>query len=207
MHDRSDTDLMLRVQAGDLAAFEQLVERFQGTVHGLALSMLRRAEDAEEATQDTFVKLYRARDSFDGSRALGPWLLRIAGNACRDRLRRRRVSELPIVRLDTGERDLLPELPDPRAGNGAAVDVLGPTVRAELERLSEKIRLPLELKYLRGQTNQEIADFLGMSLSNVKVQLARGKDVLASRLQSVAASIGVERRAADARSGRAGGAS
>jgi len=186
--DRSDNELMLRVQAGDLEAFEHLVVRFQTMVHGLAISMLRRPEDAEEATQDTFLKLFRARDSFDSERKLGPWLLRIAGNACRDRLRRRRVAELPMVRLegeDRDVRDVLGELPDLRAGNGAADEHIAPTVRSELDRLSDKVRDPLELKYLRGQTNQEIASALGISVSNVKVQLARGKDILASRLKAI----------------------
>ena len=57
--DRSDNELMLRVQAGDLEAFELLVRKFQTTVHGLAISMLRRPEDAEEATQEVFLKLLR----------------------------------------------------------------------------------------------------------------------------------------------------
>lgn len=176
---------MLRVQAGDLEAFEQLVERFQHMVYGLAMSMLRRVEDAEEAAQDTFLKLFRARGQFDGQRSLGPWLLRIAGNACRDKLRRRRVAELPVVRLDGDERDPLHDLPDQRAGLGAAKSHDAPTVRNELNQLSEKVRLPLELKYLRGLTNQQIAEALGISISNVKVQLARGKDILASRLQDI----------------------
>jgi len=173
---------MLRVQAGDLDAFSQLVERFQEMVHGLALSILRRPEDAEEATQDTFLKLFRARAQFDGGRSLEPWLLRIAGNACRDKLRRRRTAALPGGKAE--ERDLL-ELPDSRSQVGAARQHLDHTVRGELEQLSEKIRVPLELKYLRGLTNQQIATALGMSLSSVKVQLARGKDILASRLQGV----------------------
>lgn len=176
---------MLRVQAGDLEAFEQLIERFQTMVHGLAISMLRRPEDAEEATQDTFLKLFRARSTFDSERKLGPWLLRIAGNACRDRLRRRRAAELPTVRLDSEDRDVLSELPDPRLGHGASRDHIAPTVRSELDMLSSKVREPLELKYLRGQTNQEIAHALGISVSNVKVQLARGKDLLASRLEGI----------------------
>ncbi|MFT4839924.1 MAG: RNA polymerase sigma factor (sigma-70 family) [Planctomycetota bacterium] len=188
--DRSDNELMLRVQAGDLEAFEHLVERFKIMVHGLAISMLRRTEDAEEATQDTFLKLFRARDSFDNERKLGPWLLRIAGNACRDRLRRRRVVELPTVRLDGEDRDVLSELPDLRIGHGAADEHVAPTVRTELDRLSEKVRAPLELKYMRGQTNLEIAAALGISVSNVKVQLARGKDILASRLESIGATWG-----------------
>jgi RNA polymerase sigma-70 factor (ECF subfamily) len=196
--DRSDNELMLRVQAGDLEAFELLVVRFQSMVYGLAISMLRRPEDAEEAAQDTFLKLYRARSQFDGTRKLGPWLLRIAGNACRDRLRRRRVAELPTARMDVGDRDLLGELPDPRSAEG---DQLAPTVRTELDQLSDKVRLPLELKYLRGKTNQEIANALGISVSNVKVQIARGKDILQSRLEGQGVTFGrsaeVGGRAAD----------
>ncbi|MCK5945112.1 MAG: sigma-70 family RNA polymerase sigma factor [Planctomycetes bacterium] len=191
---------MLRVQAGDLEAFESLVERFESMVYGLAISMLRRPEDAEEAAQDTFLKLFRARDQFDGTRKLGPWLLRIAGNACRDRLRRRRVAELPTVRTDVGERDLLNELPDPRAT--ATADQLGPTVRAQLDQLSDKVRLPMELKYLRGQTNHEIAAALGISVSNVKVQIARGKDILQSRLEGLGVSFGREATAQRAQHGR-----
>lgn len=180
---------MLSVQAGDLGAFEQLVERFQNMVHGMAMSILRRPEDAEEATQDAFLKLFRARASYDHSRALEPWLLRIAGNACRDRLRRRRTAELPMSRLATAEgddeADPLQDLPDLRAMQGAARQHEDHSVRGELEQLSPRVRTPLELKYLRGFTNQQIADSLGISVSNVKVQLARGKDILASRLQGV----------------------
>ena len=58
-------------------------------VYGLALSILRNPEDAEEAAQDAFVKLFVSRQKFDTARDLEPWLLRIAGNAGRDRLRRR----------------------------------------------------------------------------------------------------------------------
>lgn len=181
---------MLRVQAGDLGAFEQLVERFQSMVHGLAMSILRRPEDAEEAAQDAFLKLFRARAQFDHTRSLEPWLLRIAGNACRDKLRRRRSAELPIAELPArgslgDERDPLLELPDARAAQGAARQHIDHTVRGELEQLSDRVRLPLELKYLRGFTNQQIAEALEISLSNVKVQLARGKDILSSRLQGV----------------------
>jgi RNA polymerase sigma-70 factor (ECF subfamily) len=174
---------MLRVQAGDLEAFAQLVERYQSMVYGLSLSILRRPEDAEEAAQDTFLKLFRARDSFDGSRSMEPWLLRIAGNACRDKLRRRRAGELPIVQSE--DRDLASEVADPRPSGAQLHHRIDHTVRGELDRLSEKVRLPLELKYLRGLTNQQIADALNISVSNVKVQLARGKDILSSRLQGV----------------------
>jgi RNA polymerase sigma-70 factor (ECF subfamily) len=172
---------MLRVQAGDLAAFEQLVERHQDMVYGLALSILRSPEDAEEAAQDAFLKLFRARDRFEPGRALEPWLLRIAGNVARDRLRRRRTAWLPTVADAEGEAAAV-NVPDPASVRTRRDHGLGSVVRQELDRLSEKVRVPLELKYLRGLSNQQIADALGISLSNVKVQVARGKDILQSRL-------------------------
>jgi len=173
---------MLRIQAGDLEAFAQLVERYQNMVYGLALSILRRPEDAEEAAQDAFLKLFRARSQFDGSRSLEPWLLRIAGNACRDKLRRRKAGALPMLLTD---EDITPDLADTRSQQSAGRQHVDSSVRTELDRLSEKVRLPLELKYLRGLTNQQIAESLDISLSNVKVQLARGKDILQSRLLGV----------------------
>ncbi len=180
---RIENELMLRVQAGDLEAFEQLVERYQNMVYGLALSIVRSPEDAEEAAQDAFVKLFRARHQFDASRELEPWLLCIAGNACRDRLRRRRTSALPLLGGEEGE-DHVQQAPDRRAASDAQ-RTLQHTIRGELDRLSERARLPLELKYLRGMSNQQIADSLGISISSVKLQIARAKDILASRLERV----------------------
>jgi RNA polymerase sigma-70 factor (ECF subfamily) len=179
-----ETKLMLAVQSGDLSAFEQLVERYQDMVYGLALSMLRSPEDAEEAAQDAFVKLFRARDQFDVTKEVEPWLLRIAGNACRDRLRRRKtLGNLPVLR-DESAQELANQIADPSVV-GESVAAMRQLIRSELDRLSEGARLPLELKYHRGLTNAQIAEALGMSLSNVKVQLARAKDILASRLGKV----------------------
>jgi RNA polymerase sigma factor (sigma-70 family) len=177
-----ETKLMLAVQSGDLSAFEQLVERYQDMVYGLALSMLRSPEDAEEAAQDAFVKLFRARDQFDATKEVEPWLLRIAGNACRDRLRRRKVlGHLPVLR-DESAQELASQIADPSVP-GESAAAMRQLIRSELDRLSERARLPLELKYLRGMTNAQIAEALGISLSNVKVQLARAKDILAGRLE------------------------
>ena len=77
------------------------------------------------------------------------------------------------------------KMPDPKAElpqTRAAVEQL---LRHELGLLTERVRLPLELKYLRSMTNMQIAEVLGISVSNVKVRVARGKDILASRLEGV----------------------
>ena len=175
---------MARVQSGDLAAFEQLVDRFRSMVYRLAHSILGSREDAEEAAQDAFVKLYRARDLYDPARRVEPWLLRIAGNTCRDALRRRRSSQLPVLRDREGE-SVTGILADENASAAQERNATRQLVAHELGRLTDAVRVPLELKYLQDMTNQQIADSLGISLSNVKVRVARGKDLLHGRLERV----------------------
>jgi RNA polymerase sigma-70 factor (ECF subfamily) len=180
---RTETDeqLMTAAKEGDIASFEVLVDRYKEVVFGLARSMLRSTEDAEEAAQDTFVKLFRARDQFDDSRRLEPWLLRIAGNTCRDALRRRRSEHLPLVHDDDGDA-LSRTVADPRSLSREWSEANRQMIRHELDSLSDKLRLPLILKYSNGLTNQQIAEALDISISNVKVRVARAKDLLQSRL-------------------------
>lgn len=174
---------MVRVQAGDVGAFEQLVERFENMVFGLARSIVGSREDAEEAAQDAFLKLFRARDRFDPDRPIEPWLLRITGNTCRDALRRRRAGALPSI--DFADSDLAALVADTNQSEAAERQVTNEVVQRELAALSEQARTPLVLKYLNGLTNQQVAQVLGISLSNVKVRVARAKDVLQNRLEKV----------------------
>lgn len=177
---QSDEQLMRAVQRGDLGSYEELVARHQSTVYGLCLTMLRSREDAEEAVQDSFLKLFRARDRFDPARRLEPWLLRIAGNTCRDALRRRR-AEPPRATTDSDQ--LAQILVDPRSTQLERRDAMKQLVQHEVGRLSERLRLPLQLRYEQGLNNSQIAESLGISLSNVKVRLAEAKDLMQGRLQ------------------------
>jgi RNA polymerase sigma-70 factor (ECF subfamily) len=180
----TDEDLMLLVKEGDVDVFAQIVERYKSVVFNLALSILRSREDAEEAAQDAFLKLFRARHLYDPSRPLEPWLLRIAGNTCRDLLRRRRAATLPVVRDEVGD-SLAALIADVRSDGRESRAVLSQAIRHELEQLSDKYRVPLELKYRHGFTNHQIAEAVGISVSNVKVRVARAKDVLESRLERI----------------------
>lgn len=175
---------MLRVKDGEVDLFEAIVDRFKRQVFGVALSMLRSREDAEEAAQDAFLKLFRARALYDAGRPLEPWLLSITGNACRDLLRRRKASTLPVARDDAGD-SLAGLVADVRSDGRDQRGILRQAVRHELDQLTDKYRVPLELKYRHGFTNQQIADAVGISLSNVKVRVARAKDVLESRLERI----------------------
>ena len=94
----SDLDLVRQIKAGDEKAFEQMVRRYHARVYSLSYGVLRNAEDAEEATQDTFWTLYRKIGTFDESRKFFSWFYRVALNAAYSRARRR--PSVPTVAIE-----------------------------------------------------------------------------------------------------------
>ncbi len=110
----SDLDLVRRIKAGDEKAFEEMVGRYHARVYSLSYGVLRNAEDAEEATQDTFWTLYRKIGTFDESRKFFSWFYRVALNAAYSRARRR--PAVPTVAIE----DRLPKF---RSDGHFAADV------------------------------------------------------------------------------------
>src|SRR5213593_1452883 len=94
----SDLDLVRGIKSGNEDAFEQMVERYHARVYSLSYGVLRNAEDAEEATQDTFLTLSRKISTFDESRKFFSWFYRVALNSAYSRARRRR--EIPTVAIE-----------------------------------------------------------------------------------------------------------
>src|SRR5437763_16541749 len=93
----SDLDLVQRIKSGEEDAFEQMVDRYHARVYSLSYGVLRNAEDAEEATQDTFLTLYRKIGTFDESKKFFSCFYRVALNQAYRRARRRRpASTVPI---------------------------------------------------------------------------------------------------------------
>jgi RNA polymerase sigma-70 factor (ECF subfamily) len=174
----SDEELMRFAAEGSLRAFECLVERYKVAVFSLCHQILRSREDAEEASQDAFVKAFRARSVYDPSRKVAPWLLKIATNAARDLLRRQRVRPLQQAEEDW----IVEQVPDEEQDEQLGRELDAEELHAVLEGLSPDLRLPLTLKYLHGYANPEVAEVLGLSLSSLKVRLARARGLLHSRL-------------------------
>src|SRR5215468_5391752 len=103
---QDDRTLLTRAQAGDMSAFESLVERHEEKVYGLALRMTRSEADAAEITQDTFLSAYQHLAEFRGEAAFGSWVHRIAANNALNRVRRQEVLHIVNDRLPG------PEFPD-----------------------------------------------------------------------------------------------
>jgi RNA polymerase sigma-70 factor (ECF subfamily) len=167
--------LTARARAGDLAAFNALVEMHQDAVYGLCLRMLASSQAAEDVTQDVFLSAYRRIDSFRGG-VFRAWLLRIAANACTDELRRRK--RRPQVSLDDGGEDGSPlalvdesESPEESLLRGE----LSRYIQAGLMALPTDQRAVVVLCDVQGLSYEEISEVLNVSLGTVKSRLSRGR--------------------------------
>jgi RNA polymerase sigma-70 factor (ECF subfamily) len=162
---------------GDRAAFGQLMHRYAGAVYNLAYRMLGSAEDAEDASQEIFLRAYTRLTSFDRQRRFSTWLLSIGSNYCIDRLRRRRFA---WVTLD----DTAFALPSQeRSPERLALDhEQQAIVQQALQQLPENYRMVTVLRYWSDLSYEEIAKVTGLPESTIKTRLHRARHMLAKAL-------------------------
>jgi RNA polymerase sigma-70 factor (ECF subfamily) len=166
---------------GDQAAFSRLVEAYQLPVYNLSYRMLGNAAEAEEAAQETFMRMYTKLHTYQPDRRLVSWVLSIASHYCIDRLRRRRIHWLsldddPIASILPSHQLSPEEVALRRETSDAVQDCI-----AELE---PGYRAPLILRYWQGLSYEEIAEVLGISVSAVKSRLHRARLQIAGRAQA-----------------------
>ncbi|MEZ0395744.1 MAG: sigma-70 family RNA polymerase sigma factor [Anaerolineales bacterium] len=173
---------VLQARNGDDQAFALLVETYQTPVYNLCYRMLGEAEAAEDAAQETFLKVYQNLSRYDAGRPFVTWLLSIAAHHCIDKLRRRRFSTFSI---DEDEETSF-ELPDRHA-----LDPEAETARREQQRRLQHLLQELEpldraaiiLRYWHDASEIEIAESLGLSVPAVKSRLHRARKALAALWQ------------------------
>lgn len=177
----SDDELLPRCRAGDQLAWRELVARHTRQVFGLAYRFTGRVDEAEDLTQEVFVKVYRTLDRYreaDGS--FGAWLSAVARNHAIDHYRRRKQERLRRAE-DPQILDRMPARGEhPIAG--LERDERVRLVHRGLRALPPELRVPLVLCDLQGLPYDEIAATLGLPLGTVKSRINRGRLELAKRL-------------------------
>ena len=153
-------------QAGDLAAFEQLMRQYERMVLVTALRLLGSVEDAQDVSQDVFLKLYRNIGKVDSSGAISGWLYRVTVNACHD-VRRRRPASVPME--EAGE--VASGAADPQ--QQTAAEERRRVLQLSLRLLSEKERDALVLRDMEGLSTEEVARVLGSSEATVRSQISK----------------------------------
>jgi RNA polymerase sigma factor (sigma-70 family) len=170
-----DAGLVRRCLRGDPEAVGLLVSRFQGDVFGLCVRLLRHRQDAEDVTQEVFLRVFRALDGWDPSRPLRPWILGIAVNRCRTWLGQR--SKRPET------VDFLHEtLASKEVEGGEAAELVG-EIQAALGDLRLEYRTVFVLFHERGQGYDDIARVIDRPVGTVKTWLHRARLEILERLR------------------------
>lgn len=191
MAELSDEALVERAQRGERDAFRQLVERYQRRLYAVAFGMVRHKEDALDIVQESFIKVHRHLDSFQGTSSFYTWAYRICANLCIDHLRRRRRQQ--EVDYDDslqrgegggdGEEALLPS----RLGVDPSKVYQRKELLEQLERamssLSEKHRAIIVLREVQGLSYTEIAEVLDISKGTVMSRLHHARKNLQDALE------------------------
>lgn len=174
--DDGDAQLLGSFRAGNHAAFDALYRRNVDFVYGICIGILARPDDARDAVQEAFLRVFRKPDSFHGRSAFRTWLYRVTVNVCVEQLRKRsRRSEGSLE--DEMVRELPDHSPSPSSGLERAEDE--GLVRDLVASLPENHRVVLVLHYFQGLSYEEMREVLGLSLANVKVRLHRARRAFA----------------------------
>src|SRR5512146_3509328 len=178
--------LVQRAQAGDEAAFREIVERYQSKVFSIIHGIVRQRNDVEDIAQQVFAKVYLSVKSFDFRSSLITWIYKITVNECFDYLRKRKVRKL-VYESDLSEDEVRRvENTEPHVDRQVPADATlarRDYVLKLLTRVSEEERMLLMLKEVEGYSVEELAQMTGMNENTIKVKLFRARQKLVKAAQ------------------------
>jgi RNA polymerase sigma-70 factor (ECF subfamily) len=184
----ADGEIVRRVQAGDVAAFDGLIKKYRERVYGIVYHLTSNREDAADLTQDSFIKAFQSIHRFGGQSSFFTWLYRIAVNSTLSHLRKARLrSFFSLERIDADEpvaKEIIEALTDKTgADRDTYVHELQEKLNDAMHKLSIKHRTVVTLFEIDGLSHQEIADVMDCSVGTVRSRLHYAKQLLQSELQ------------------------
>lgn len=167
--------IIARAQKGDLAAYDELIRRYQERVYATVYHMTSNHEDANDLTQEAFIKAYHALKSFKGGSSFYTWVYRIAVNKTINFLKQRKHrSSLSLNDLDFNaekDPDLVALISDKTPRRDAALSELQKKLNEAMQKLSEQHRLVVTLHDVQGLAHEEIAEIMDCNVGTVRSRL------------------------------------
>ena len=183
-NERYAMDLIIaKVKEGDLAAFNVLVDEYKAMAYTLALKLMKSKEDAEEVTQDAFLKAYTKISQFEGKAKFSTWLYSIVYNTALTRLRKKRI---PMDSTELGNDSVLANYTESdEEWRKLQKKERSSYIQQALALLSREDQVAITLFYLNENSLQEICEITQWELSNAKVRLFRARKRLLKALEEL----------------------
>jgi len=179
MTGNEEQELLRRVQSGDLEAYGLVIQEYQGSVYNVCLRILRRPQEAEDLTQEAFLRAYRNFTLYDLERPFGPWLRTLAANLCYNHLQKARLERVPLE----DERDRIPSSPKMNPEALVELSQENQQLYRAIWQLPESQRVALELRHFQDLSYQDMARVMELPLNTVRSHLYRARRKLAEFLE------------------------
>jgi RNA polymerase sigma-70 factor (ECF subfamily) len=171
--------LLRRVQKGDLDAYGVVIQEHQGPVFNVCLRILGNRQEAEDLTQEAFLRAYRNISHYDPERPFGPWMRTLAANLCYNHLQKASLERVPLE----DERDHLPDHPHKNPEALLELSQEHRQLYRAIWQLPANQRVALELRHFQDLTYQEMAREMELPLNTIRSHLYRARRKLAELLE------------------------
>lgn len=184
----NEKSLLEKSKAGDITAFEQLIDGYQHKIFNIALRIVGNYDDASDLAQEVLIRVYKSISAFKEQSSFSTWIYRITTNACLDEIRKRKnrkiISLDEEIKVDDGEmkRQIVSDEPLPE--DTAEKRELKKMVNDAISRLSEEHRMAIVLRDIQGFSYEEIARMINCPEGTVKSRISRARQSLKNVLQS-----------------------
>nr|WP_319399835.1 RNA polymerase sigma factor [uncultured Carboxylicivirga sp.] len=182
MSNNKDIELIKNIKRGDVAAFSQIIDKYQHMAFTLAKGIVKNQQEAEEVTQDAFVKAYKSLDKYKGDASFSTWLYRIVYNTSISKLRSRKPNT-----EDLDSKEAIQYEANYAENNMHRLELQErkKVLKKALGKLKEEDAFILILYYYKEHSIEEISQATGLSTANVKVKLYRGRKQMQLELNAI----------------------
>ncbi len=184
-----DAYLVQRTLEGDVRAFEALIDKYKNMVFTISFRMLGNHTDAEDASQEVFLRLYNSLSKYNSNHKFSNWLYQITMNICRDELRKRKNAKTNVsldepIKEEDG-KDIASLIPDEYnlPERVAEENELRNRLEIAIQKLPKDYKEPLVLRYTKGLSYEDISSILKLPIGTVKIRIHRARKMIREMLK------------------------
>jgi len=177
----NDSELINKAKTGDAKAYEGLLKKYKNSVYNLVYRMVRDVQEAEDLTQEAFIKAFNSLASFNEEYAFSTWLYKIATNNCIDFFRKRKLQTYSLDKpIQYKDSEIQHEIPDPDLNPEKSILARERSnmIQEAIQTLPEKYYTAIVLRHNDEKSYEEIAEILDLPLGTVKARIFRAREML-----------------------------